>query len=68
LAGGGLLGGGDGGRKAVELPAQRSRFRGEMRLNLFRMATGDKIIDQLSLPPSAVKALAEAEAQRPKKR
>jgi hypothetical protein len=39
-----------------------------MRLNLFRMATGDKIIDQLSLPPSAVKAVAEAEAQRPKKR
>lgn len=36
-----------------------------MRLNLFQMATGDKIIDQLSLPPSAVKALAEAEAQRP---
>jgi hypothetical protein len=33
-------------------PTQRSRFRGEMRLSLFRMATGDKIIDQLSLPPS----------------
>jgi hypothetical protein len=48
-------------------PTQRSRFRGEMRLNLFRMATGDKIIDRLSLPPSAVKSLAEAEAQRPKK-
>lgn len=30
------------------------------------MATGDKVIDQLSMPPSAVKALAEAEAQQPK--
>jgi hypothetical protein len=32
------------------------------------MASGDKVIDPLAMPPSAVKALAEAEAQRPNKR